>query len=158
MGIEHLLSPLFLFNPSYSSSSRSLLCGGSRGRRKRWRGEGGCHGRRGGGQQRGRGGAAKCGERGVAAKKGEKGGRPLVFFLWENRNDASDDFWRSIQRPTTLFPHPRTEDQLLVNIFLGYYKSLITKPISLSPTWWNPKSKMWLNLTVLFSLSWWNPM
>jgi hypothetical protein len=28
MGVEHLLDPLFLFNPSCSSSSRSLLRGG----------------------------------------------------------------------------------------------------------------------------------
>ena len=38
MGVEHLLDPLFLFNPSCSSSSRSLLRGGGEDlwRRKKW--------------------------------------------------------------------------------------------------------------------------
>jgi hypothetical protein len=34
----------------------------------------------------GRGGTAKCGaRRGVATKKGEKGGRPLGFFVGEQK-------------------------------------------------------------------------
>ena len=64
MGVEHLLDPLFLFNPSCSSSSRSLLRGGDL--------EGG--GSSGGRLQGEGGGAAKGGEKGgLAAKKREKG-------------------------------------------------------------------------------------
>jgi hypothetical protein len=95
MGIEHLFGHLFLFNPTCSFSSRSLLrgrdlegggsSGESRGRLQM--------GRRGGGQERGRGGAAKQGGGGVAGKKrGKQRGRPPRVFLWEKRNDASDDF------------------------------------------------------------------
>jgi hypothetical protein len=67
-GEEHLLDPLFPFNSTCSSSSRSLLRGGrSRGRRKPWRGAamGGEDD-----QPRGKGGgAAKCGGgEGAAAK------------------------------------------------------------------------------------------
>jgi hypothetical protein len=93
MGIEHLLGPLFLFNPTCSSSSRSLLLGGVlEGGGSRGEGRGRLPWEEKGGQQRGRGGAAKCGERGVAAKKEEKRGATTRVFLWENRNDASDDF------------------------------------------------------------------
>jgi hypothetical protein len=68
MGIEHLLGPLFLFNPTCSFSSRSLLRGGDlegggssgegRGRLQKWGGEGAAPGR---------GGAAKKGKRKEAA-------------------------------------------------------------------------------------------
>jgi hypothetical protein len=84
MRIEHLLGPLFLFIPTCSFSSRSLLRGGDlegggssgEGRgRLQWGGEGAAPGR-------GRGGAAR---------KGQKGGGHLGL-LWEKRNDASDDF------------------------------------------------------------------
>jgi hypothetical protein len=35
----------------------------------------------------------------------------------------SSHLWTpNFQRTTTIFPHPRTEDQLLVNIYLGYYR------------------------------------
>jgi hypothetical protein len=63
------------------------------------------------------GGAAKGGERGggLAAKKREKGGRPLGFCGRKKRR------LRCVLtlHPTAhnSFPHPRTEDQLLVNIF-----------------------------------------
>jgi hypothetical protein len=68
MGVEHLLDPLFLFNPSCSSSSRSLLRGG-RSREEEVL-EGYCNGGRGSGQPRGKSEAANKGE-GVAAKKGK---------------------------------------------------------------------------------------
>jgi hypothetical protein len=67
------------------------------------------------------GGAANGGEKGaLAAKKREKGrGRPLGFCGRKKRR---------LRCLLTLhltahnsFPHPCTEDQLLVNIFLGYY-------------------------------------
>jgi hypothetical protein len=82
MGIEHLLGPLFLFNPSCSFPSRSLLRGGDL--------EGGGSS----GEDTGR--LQWGGER--AARKGEgrgdqvrgKGGAPRVS-LREKRNDASDD-------------------------------------------------------------------
>jgi hypothetical protein len=91
MGIEHLLGPLFLFNPTCSFPSRSLLRGGDL--------EGGGSSGEGGGwlQWGGEGAARKGGGEGQpskgggAAKKGEKGGAPRVS-LWEKRNDASDDF------------------------------------------------------------------
>jgi hypothetical protein len=135
MGIEHLLGPLFLFNP-FCSSSRSLLRGGrSRRRRKRWRGGGQLPLEERGRPAKGKGmGSQVWGKGGGGQDRGKRGATTRVF-LWENRNDASDDFWRSIQRPTTLFPHPRTEDQLLVNIFLGYY------------SWSTPHfCKVWLHL------------
>jgi hypothetical protein len=70
MGVEHLLDPLFLFNPSCSSSSRSLLRGGrSRGRRKQWR-----EAAKGKGE-----GRPSVGKGGLVAKKREKRGRPLGF-------------------------------------------------------------------------------
>jgi hypothetical protein len=64
MGIEHLLGPLFLFNPTCSSSSRSLLRGGDlEGGENHGEGRGqlpmGRRGRgRGGGQRGGKGGGA----------------------------------------------------------------------------------------------------
>jgi hypothetical protein len=107
MGVEHLLDPLFLFNPSCSSSSRSLLRGGrSRGRRKQWRAAA---------RGRGRGGQG-WGKGGLAAKKREKGrGRPLGFCGRKKRRLRC----LLTLHPTAhnSFPHPRTEDQLLVNIF-----------------------------------------
>jgi hypothetical protein len=105
MGIEHLLGPVFLFNPSCSSPSRSLLRGGrSRGRMKRWRGGGRLPWEASGRPVKGKGRAAKCGERGPpggSRPRTGKRGATTSFFLWENRNDASDNFWRSIQRPTS---------------------------------------------------------
>jgi hypothetical protein len=109
MGVEHLLDPLFLFNPSCSSSSRSLLCGGDL--------EGG--GSIGGRLQGEGGGAAKGGEKGgLVAKKREKGrGRPLGFYGRKKRRLRC----LLTLHPTAhnSFPHPRTEDQLLVNVFFG---------------------------------------
>jgi hypothetical protein len=80
MGIEHLLGPLFLFNPTCSFSSRSLLRGGDlEGGGRSGEGRGRLQmGRRGGGQERWRG--------------GEKRGGDHLGFLWEKRNDSSDDF------------------------------------------------------------------
>jgi hypothetical protein len=82
--------------------------------------EGGCKGEG--------GGAAKCGERGgggLAAKKREKGGRPLGFCGRKKRRLIC----LMTLHPTAHnpFPHPRTEDQLLVNIFLGYYITRLSK-------------------------------
>jgi hypothetical protein len=58
--------------------------------------------------------------------KREKGGRPLRFCGRKKRHLRC----LLTLHPTAhnSFPHPRTEDQLLVNIFLGYYIILI--PIS----------------------------
>jgi hypothetical protein len=110
MGVEHLLDPLFLFNQSCSCSSRSLLCGGrSRGRRKQWRAA-----------AKGKGeGRPSVGKGGLAAKKREKGGRPLGFCGRKKRRLRC----LLTLHPTAhnLFPHPHIEDQLLVNIFFGYY-------------------------------------
>jgi hypothetical protein len=111
MGVEHLLDPLFLFNPSCSSSSRSLLRGGrSRGRRKQWRAA-----------AKGKGeGQPSVGKGGVGGqKKGKKGGRPLGFCGRKKRRlRCLLTLHPTAQNP---FPHPRTKDQLLVNICLGYY-------------------------------------
>jgi hypothetical protein len=82
MGIEHLLDPLFLFNPSCSFPSRSLLRGGdlegggSRGEgrgRLQWGGEGW--------PSRGRGGATKKGGEEWQLRKGKKRGGHLGFFV-----------------------------------------------------------------------------
>jgi hypothetical protein len=73
MGIEHLLGPLFLFNPTCSISSRSLLRGGDL--------EGG--GRRGEGrgllQMGRRGDGSREGREGVARKVGKERGGHLGF-------------------------------------------------------------------------------
>jgi hypothetical protein len=77
--------------------------------------EGGCKGEG--------GGAAKGGERGGGGGwrpiKGKKGGRPLGFCGRKKRRLRC----LLTLHPTAhnSFPHPHTEDQLLVNIFLGYY-------------------------------------
>jgi hypothetical protein len=66
------------------------------------------------------GGAAKGGERGgLAANKTKKGGRPLGFCGRKKQRLRC----LLALHPTAdnSFPHPGTEDQLLVNIFLGYY-------------------------------------
>jgi hypothetical protein len=93
MGIEHLLGPLFLFNPTCSFPSRSLLRGGDLegggssgegGGRLQWGGEGVA--RKGGGEGRPSKGEGRGGQERV------KGGRPTRVSLWEKRNDASDDF------------------------------------------------------------------
>jgi hypothetical protein len=81
MGVEHLLDPLFLFNSTSSSSSRSLLRGGDLGRRKQWR-------------------VAAMGGEGAASQGGKGGWRPREGKRekwWSprvvgERNDASDDF------------------------------------------------------------------
>jgi hypothetical protein len=70
-GVEHLIDPLFLFNSTCSSSSRSLL---SRGRsREEEAMEGSCNGRRGAANQggKGRGGQAK-GKKGGGGQEREK--------------------------------------------------------------------------------------
>jgi hypothetical protein len=86
MGIEHLLGPLFLFNPFCSSSSRSLLRGGDlEGGGSGGEVEGGCHWRRGGRQQRGKGRGGQVWGKGGGTKKGEKGGRSLGFFVGEQK-------------------------------------------------------------------------
>jgi hypothetical protein len=84
--------------------------GRSRGRRKQWRAAA---------RGRGRGGQG-WGKGGLAAKKREKGrGRPLGFCGRKKRRLRC----LLTLHPTAhnSFPHPRTKDQLLVNIFLGYY-------------------------------------
>jgi hypothetical protein len=54
--------------------------------------EGGCNGGRGrGGANKGERRGGQVRGRGMAAKKGERGQPPRVF-LWDKRNDASDDF------------------------------------------------------------------
>jgi hypothetical protein len=117
MGIEHLLGPVFLFNPSCSSPSRSLLRGGrSRGRMKRWRGGGRLPWEASGRPVKGKGRAAKCGERGGGGQERGKGGRPLVFFC--GRTETTPQITSDV---ASNGPHPRIKDQLLVNIFLGYY-------------------------------------
>jgi hypothetical protein len=91
MEIEHLLVPLFLFNPTCSFPSRSLLHrrdlegGGNNGEV-----EGAYNGEERGRPRKGRGGATKKGGGEWRPRKGN-GGAPRVF-LWEKRNDASDDF------------------------------------------------------------------
>jgi hypothetical protein len=110
MGVEHLLDPLFFFNPSCSSSSRSLLRGGrSRGRRKHWRAAA-----KGNGE-----GRPSVGKGGWQPRKGKKGGRPLGFCGRKKRRLRC----LLTLHPTSHNPFPNlcTEDQLLVNIFLGYY-------------------------------------
>ena len=84
--------------------------GSSGGRLQRGRGRGG--------QVWGKGG-------GLAAKKREKGGRPLGFCGRKKRRLIC----LMTLHPTAHnpFPHPRTEDQLLVNIFLGYYITRLSK-------------------------------
>jgi hypothetical protein len=110
MGVEHLLDPLFLFNPSCSSSSRSLLrVGRSRGRRKQWRAAA-----KGNGE-----GRPSVGKGGWQPRKGKKWGRPLGFCGRKKRRlRCLLTLHPTAHNP---FPHLRTEDQLLVNIFLGYY-------------------------------------
>jgi hypothetical protein len=118
MGIEHLLGPLFLFNPSCSFPSRCLLHGGDlegggssredRGRLQ-WGGEGAA--RKGEGRPRkgeGRGGQ----ERG-------KGGPPRVS-LREKRNDASDDSDLASNGPQP-FSHIHAPKINFWQHFLGYY-------------------------------------
>jgi hypothetical protein len=113
MGVEHLLDPLFLFNPSCSSSSRSLLHGGDLE-------EGGSSG---GWLQRGRGwGGQVWGKGGLAAKKrGKKGGRPLGFCGRKKRRLKC----LLTLHPTAHnhFPHPRTKDQLFGQHFFGILHS-----------------------------------
>jgi hypothetical protein len=72
MGIEHLLGPLFLSNPTCFFPSRSLLRGGDLE-------GGGCRGEGRGRLQWEGEGAARKGE-GRAARKGKKGGRPPRVF------------------------------------------------------------------------------
>jgi hypothetical protein len=78
--------------------------------------EGGCKGK---GE-----GRPRVGKRGVGGQ--EKGrGRPLGFCGRKKRRLRC----LLTLHPTAhnSFPHPRTEDQLLVNIFLGYYINLNTR-------------------------------
>jgi hypothetical protein len=111
MGVEHLIDPLFLFNPSCSSSSRSLLRGGrSSGRRKQWWAAA---------KGKGEGRPSKGKRGGWRPRKGKKGGRPLGFCGRKKRRlRCLLTLHPTAHNP---FPHPRTEDQLLVHIFLGYY-------------------------------------
>ena len=94
LGMDEILVPLFLFNSTCPSFSRSLLRRGRSWGRKQWMmaaiGGGGVQprGRKGGGGQEG-------GWR-------EKKGWPPRVFVGE-RNDASDDFYLCIQWPTTLY-------------------------------------------------------
>jgi hypothetical protein len=75
-----------------------------------------------GGQPRGegKGRPSVCGggERG-AAKKGKR--VTTRVSLREKRNDAIDDSDLASNGPQPFFPHPRTEDQPLATLFLGYY-------------------------------------
>jgi hypothetical protein len=84
--------------------------GRSRGRRKQWRAA-----------ARGRGrGSQRWGKGGVGGQEKGKGrGRPLGFCGRKKRRLRC----LLTLHPTghNSFPHPRNEDQLLVNIFLGYY-------------------------------------
>jgi hypothetical protein len=58
---------------------------------------------------------------GLVAKKRGKGERPLGFYGRKKRRlRCLLTLHPMAHNP---FPHPRTEDQLLVNIFLGYYTS-----------------------------------
>jgi hypothetical protein len=111
-GEEHLLDPLFPFNSTCSSSSRSLLRGGrSSRRRKQWRAAA---------KGKGEGRPSKGKRGGWWPRKGKKGGA-TTRVLWEKETtpQMSPGFASNGPQP---FPHPRTEDQLLVNIFLGYYR------------------------------------
>jgi hypothetical protein len=134
MGIEHLLGPLFLFNPTCSFSSRSLLCGGDLE-------GGGSSGESRGRLQMGRRGGGSREEREGAARKGKGKGLP-PRVLWEKRNDAWDDFWLCIQRPTTYFPHPWNEDQILVNFFGILHSTSLKKNSSSKSTTPNKASKV----------------
>jgi hypothetical protein len=69
-----------------------------------------------------KGGAAKPREkRGRRPREGkrEKGWPPRVLWEKETTPQMTSDFASNGLQPP--FPHPRTENQLLVNIFLGYY-------------------------------------
>jgi hypothetical protein len=71
--VEHLLDPLFLFNSTCSSSSRSCCVGKDLGRRKQWRlAAMGGEGRPTKGEK---GGAAKPGKRGGGGQEREKRNR-----------------------------------------------------------------------------------
>jgi hypothetical protein len=79
MGIEHLLGPLFLFNPTCSFPSRSLLRGGDlEGGGNNGVLEGDCNGEERGRPGKGKGGGKK-GEGEWRPRKG-KGGGHLGFF------------------------------------------------------------------------------
>jgi hypothetical protein len=56
--------------------------------------------------------------------KGGGGGRPLGFCGRKKRRLRCLLTLHPMAH--NYFPHPRTEDQLLVNIFLGYYTTLIS--------------------------------
>jgi hypothetical protein len=100
MGVEHLLDPLFLFNPSCSSSSRSLLRGGrSRGRRKQWRAAAKRNGE----------GRPSVGKGGWRPRKGKKGGA-TTRFLWEKETtpQMSPDFASNGPQPFPSSTHRRS--------------------------------------------------
>ena len=84
MEIEHLLVPLFLFNPTCSFPSRSLLHGGDlEGGGNSGEVEGAYNGEERGRPGKGRGGAAKKGGGEWRPRKG-KGGH-LGFFVGEKK-------------------------------------------------------------------------
>jgi hypothetical protein len=90
MGVEHLLDPLFLFNPSCSSSSRSLLRGGDLA--------GG--GSSGGQLQRGRGRGGQ--------EKGKKGATTRVLWEKETTPQMSPDFASNGPQPFPSSTHQRS--------------------------------------------------
>jgi hypothetical protein len=111
MGVEHLLDPLFLFNPSCSSSSRSLLRGGDL--------EGG--GSSGGWLQGEGGGAAKGGEKGGWRPRKGKNRGATTRVLWEKETTPQMSLDFASNGPQ-LFPHIHAPKINLWQHFLGYYK------------------------------------
>jgi hypothetical protein len=101
MEVEHLLDPLFLFNPSCSSSSRSLLRGGrSSGRRMQWRAAA---------KGKGRPSKGKWGGGGWRPRKGKKGGA-TTRVLWEKETtpQMSPDFASNGPQPFPSSTHRRS--------------------------------------------------
>jgi hypothetical protein len=81
--------------------------------------EGGCKGKGEGRPRVGKGGVG-------SQEKGKREGRPLGFCGRKKRRLRCLLTLHPMAHNS--FPHPRIEDQFLVNIFLGYYKCLHHNP------------------------------
>jgi hypothetical protein len=125
-GVKHLLDPLFLFNSTCSSSSRSLL---RRGRsREEEAMEGDCNGRRGSTSQGGKGrGSQAMGKGGVAAKRGrKKGWPPRVLWEKETTPQMTSDFASNGPQP---FPSSMHRTSTFGQHFFGILHSTPLKRI-----------------------------
>jgi hypothetical protein len=113
MGIEHLLGPLFLFNPTCSFPSQSLLRGGDL--------EGGGRSGEGGGRlQWGGEGAARKKRGGRGGQEGGKGGAPRVFCeRKETTPQMTSDLASNGPQPFSHIHTPKIN--FWSTIFLGYY-------------------------------------